>query len=59
MDILPVMRERWTKRKRPLPPELAWAAERYSVVNAVNGSTLLYGKRLQGDYVFFEYLAAA
>lgn len=40
MDILPVMRERWTKRKRPLPPELAWAAEQYHAVNAVDGSTL-------------------
>ena len=40
MDILPDMRERWTKRKRPLPAELAWAAERYSAVNAVDGSTL-------------------
>ena len=40
MDILPEMRERWMKRKRPLPPELAWAAEHYVAVQAVDGSTL-------------------
>ena len=26
--VLPVMRARWFERERPLPPELAWAAER-------------------------------
>jgi hypothetical protein len=40
LDILPVMQERWKKRERPLSRELAWAAERYSAVNAVDGSTL-------------------
>ena len=40
MDILPDMRERWMNRKRPLSAELAWAAERYSAVQAVDGSTL-------------------
>lgn len=40
LDILPVMRERWMGRERPLPAELAWAAERYLAVLAVDGSTL-------------------
>jgi hypothetical protein len=40
MDILPVMRERWMERERPLSPELEWAAERYRAVLAVDGSTL-------------------
>ena len=38
--VLPVMRERWFKRERPLPPELAWAAKRYRAIFAVDGSTL-------------------
>lgn len=40
MDILPVMRDRWMKRERPLPPELEWAADHYRAVLAVDGSTL-------------------
>ena len=40
MDILPVMRRRWMERERPLPPEIAWVAERYRAVLAVDGSTL-------------------
>lgn len=40
LDILPVMRERWMERERPLPAELVWAAERYLAVFAVDGSTL-------------------
>ena len=40
MDILPVMRQRWMERERPLPPEMAWVAERYRAVLAVDGSTL-------------------
>lgn len=40
LDILPVMRDRWLERERPLPAELAWAAERYLAVLAVDGSTL-------------------
>jgi hypothetical protein len=40
LEILPVMRERWMERERPLPAELAWAAERYQAVLAVDGSTL-------------------
>ena len=39
-DILPVMRERWMERERPLSAELLWAAERYRAVLAVDGSTL-------------------
>jgi hypothetical protein len=38
--ILPEMQERWFQRERPLPAELAWAAERYRAVLAVDGSTL-------------------
>lgn len=38
--VLPVMRDRWMQRERPLPPELLWAAERYRAVLAVDGSTL-------------------
>ena len=34
------MQKRWAERKRPLPPEIAWAQERYSEVQAVDGSTL-------------------
>ena len=40
LDILPAMRERWMERERPLPAELAWAAEQYRAVLAVDGSTL-------------------
>jgi hypothetical protein len=40
LDILPSMRARWMERERPLPAELAWAAERYRAVLAVDGSTL-------------------
>lgn len=38
--ILPVLRERWRARQRPLPPVLAWAQERYTAVLAADGSTL-------------------
>ncbi|PIZ25518.1 MAG: IS4 family transposase [Chloroflexi bacterium CG_4_10_14_0_8_um_filter_57_5] len=40
MSVLPRMQQRWAERKRPLPPEIAWAQERYSEVQAVDGSTL-------------------
>jgi len=40
LDILPHMRERWLERERPISPELAWAAERYRAILAVDGSTL-------------------
>lgn len=40
LALLPRMQQRWVERKRPLPPELAWAQVRYSAVQAVDGSTL-------------------
>lgn len=40
VEVLPIMRERWMKRERPLASELLWAAERYRAVLAVDGSTL-------------------
>lgn len=40
LSVLPRMHQRWLERKRPLPPEIAWAQERYSEVQAVDGSTL-------------------
>jgi hypothetical protein len=40
LSILPVMQSRWAERKRPLPAELAWAQERYTEVQAVDGATL-------------------
>ncbi|MDP2974644.1 MAG: IS4 family transposase [Anaerolineales bacterium] len=40
LSILPLMQQRWAERKRPLPPEIAWAQERYSEVQVVDGSTL-------------------
>lgn len=42
-DVLPQMHARWKQRnaqKRPLPPALAWATDRFSAVYAVDGSTL-------------------
>ena len=40
LAVLPVMQQRWAERQRPLPPEIAWAQERYREVQAVDGSTL-------------------
>jgi hypothetical protein len=40
LSVLPLMDQRWAERKRPLPPEIAWAQERYSAVQVVDGSTL-------------------
>lgn len=40
LSVLPLMQQRWLERQRPLPPEIAWAQERYSAVQAVDGSTL-------------------
>src|SRR5712692_1535371 len=31
-DLLPLMQARWAARQRPLPPEIAWATERYNAV---------------------------
>ena len=38
--ILPLMQARWQSRQRPLPPEIAWAHERYTDVLVHDGSTL-------------------
>jgi hypothetical protein len=40
LDLLPTLHDRWHDRTRPLPPEVAWAADRYAAVLAVDGSTL-------------------
>ena len=40
LSVLPQMQQRWAERKRPLPPEIAWAQEHYCAVQAVDGSTL-------------------
>jgi len=40
LSVLPLMQQRWAERQRPLPPEIAWALERYRAVQAVDGSTL-------------------
>jgi DDE family transposase len=39
-DALPAMHDRFTQRRRPLPPEIAWVRDRYEQVLAVDGSTL-------------------
>jgi hypothetical protein len=39
-SVLPQMHQRWGERQRPVPPEIAWALERYCEVQAVDGSTL-------------------
>ena len=38
--MLPTVQMRWRRRQRPLPPQLAWAQERYTAVLAADGSTL-------------------
>ena len=40
LSILPLMQKRWAERKRPVPPEIAWAQAHYSAVELVDGSTL-------------------
>jgi len=40
LAILPIMHQRWSERERPLPPEIAWAQQHYTQVEAVDGSTL-------------------
>lgn len=40
LAVLPAMAERWKSRQRPLPPEVAWAQERYTEVVLHDGSTL-------------------
>ena len=39
-NLLPLLHARWRGRTRPVPPEMAWATDRYSAVLAVDGSTL-------------------
>ena len=39
-QLLPLMQQRWEKRVRPLPPEIAWAQARYAACLIVDGSTL-------------------
>ena len=38
--LLPQMETRWQARQRPLPPEIAWAQDRYSDILVHDGSTL-------------------
>ncbi len=40
LAVLPLMEMRWKSRQRPLPPEIAWAQERYTEVVIQDGSTL-------------------
>ena len=40
MKVVPVCEQRWHERKRPLPPELAWAQQHYTRILSVDGSTL-------------------
>lgn len=40
MTVLPQVHTRWQARQRRLPPEVAWARERYTAVLAHDGSTL-------------------
>jgi len=40
LAVLPLMETRWKSRQRPLPPEIAWAQERYTEVLIQDGSTL-------------------
>lgn len=40
LALLPTLLDRERARRRPLPPELAWARERFSAVLAADGSTL-------------------
>src|SRR5574341_831060 len=34
LSVLPLMHQRWRERQRPVPPEIAWALERYREVQA-------------------------
>lgn len=38
--LLPQMQERWAARRRPVPPEVAWAEAHYTQVAVCDGSTL-------------------
>ncbi|MCA9980453.1 MAG: IS4 family transposase [Anaerolineales bacterium] len=39
-QLLPLMQQRWEKRERPLPPEIAWAQAQFVACQIVDGSTL-------------------
>jgi hypothetical protein len=39
-QLLPLMQDRWQKRERPLPPEIAWAQTRFTACLIADGSTL-------------------
>ncbi len=39
-QLLPLMQQRWEKRVRPLPPEIAWAQQRFTTCLIADGSTL-------------------
>ncbi|MCB8943300.1 MAG: IS4 family transposase [Ardenticatenaceae bacterium] len=39
-QFLPLMQQRWQKRERPLPPEIAWAQARFTTCLIADGSTL-------------------
>ena len=39
-QLLPLMQQRWEKRDRPLPPEIAWAQQRFTACLIADGSTL-------------------
>lgn len=38
--LLVIMQKRWQERQRPLPPEIAWAQQKYEECLIVDGSTL-------------------
>lgn len=40
LTVLPQLHTRWQGRQRPVPPEVAWAREHYTMVLAHDGSTL-------------------
>lgn len=39
-QLLPLMQQRWEKRDRPIPPEIAWAQQHFTACLIVDGSTL-------------------
>ena len=40
LSVLPTLHTRWQERRRPVPPELAWAQKHVPAVLAADGSTL-------------------
>jgi len=40
LAILPIMQQHWSERGQSLPPEIAWAQQHDTEVEAVDGSTL-------------------